>query len=124
MCIRNRNFLLSKLLFLRFTVWFLNGFLIIFFSFIYYISLYIILIYIPLIFFSSILSLVIIVFKYCFVVLLLLALAALRPPYYIEKIFSLSLAYNFYICRCVVCECVCDIMVTCYFSLSESSSSI
>lgn len=33
MCIRNRNFLLSKLLLLRFTVWFLNGFLIIFFFF-------------------------------------------------------------------------------------------
>lgn len=98
MCIRNRNFLLSKLLLLRFTVWFLNGFLI---SVLYIFVSFIILLYKFIynfnlyssyfLFLLSFFALLLLFSNIVLLFLLLLALAALRPPYYIEKIFSLSL---------------------------------
>lgn len=109
MCIRNRNFLLSKLLLLRFTVWFLNGFLI---SVLYIFVSFIILLYKFIynfnlyssyfLFLLSFFALLLLFSNIVLLFLLLLALAALRPPY-IEKNFF-SLAYNLYLG--VLCVCV------------------
>lgn len=111
---------------LQFGFWMVFLFLFCIFLFLllfYYISLYIILIYIPLIFFSSFLSLPC---YYCFQILFCCFCCFwlwLRCGRLIilKKFFLSRLQLVF---RCVVCVCVCDILVTCYFSLSESSSSI